>query len=225
MTRTQHSKINLSLNKLPATLLGIDTLSQQLHQTWLARYSSPNTLTPNAQVGVVHDFGIQAKGIVMSNGGMDRRDFHKLAAAALGGMVAGTTIGCRGSASAPAPTTTAATDPPGPVTLTDQEQLILDEPHTCRGLNSCKGNGRGKDNACAGQGTCATMADHPCGSNNKCKGQGGCGELPGMNACEGKGGCHIPLMDDAWTTARSAFEAAMKKSGNAFGKAPAKAKG
>jgi hypothetical protein len=171
-----------------------------------------------------HFFSFEPKGIVMSDGGMDRRDFHKLTVAALSGMVAGTAIGCKG-ASTPAPSTTASTEPAGPVTLSETEKLIIDEPHTCRGLNSCKGYGRGKDNSCAGQGACATMGDQTCGGNNKCKGQGGCGELPGMNSCEGKGGCHIPLMDDAWTQARTSFEAAMKKSGKTFGKAPAKAKG
>lgn len=159
----------------------------------------------------------------MLDGGMDRRDFHKLTVAALGGMVAGTAIGC--GSSTPAPKLPASSEPAGAVTLTEAEKLIIDEPHTCRGLNSCKNLGRGKDNACAGQGTCASIADQSCSGQNKCKGQGGCGELPGMNSCEGKGGCHIPLMDDAWTTARTSFEAAMKKSGKTFGKAPAKAKG
>jgi hypothetical protein len=160
----------------------------------------------------------------MSDGGMDRRDFHKLTVAALGGMVAGTAVGCT-RPSVPPPNKATSVAPAGEVSLTETEQLIIDEPHTCRGLNSCKSLGRSKDNACAGQGTCASIADQTCGGNNKCKGQGGCGEVPGMNSCEGKGGCHIPLMDDAWTHARTSFEAAMKKSGKTFGKAPAKAKG
>ncbi|MBS0203863.1 MAG: hypothetical protein JSS49_13240 [Planctomycetes bacterium] len=156
----------------------------------------------------------------MQNKGLGRRDFHKLTVAALGGMIAGTTIGCGGGGGSEATTTTTTTSPATTAGLTDAEKLIIDEPHTCRGLNSCKGKGRSKDNACAGQGACASLADASCGGNNKCKGQGGCGELPGMNACEGKGGCHIPLMDSAWTTARTAFEAAMKKSGQKFGDAP-----
>ena len=107
--------------------------------------------------------------------------------------------------------------------MTDAEQLILDEPHVCRGLNSCKGLGKGGENACAGQGACASVADHACGTQNECKGQGGCGELPGMNACKGQGACHVPLMDEIWPKARAAFEAAMKKSGKDVGAAPAKA--
>ena len=162
----------------------------------------------------------------MQNHGLDRRDFHKLTLAAFGGMLAGTTIGCGGGAppsgatpAVPVVTTTSSTE------LTEVEKLIIDEPHVCRGLNSCKALGRGKDNDCAGLGTCASMADASCGTNNACKGQGGCGELPGMNSCKGKGGCHIPLMDDAWDKARAAFESAMKRSSKQFGAAPEKAKG
>lgn len=161
----------------------------------------------------------------MQNHGLERRDFHKLTLAALGGMLAGTTVGCGGG------TPPGGTTPAKPVAakassteLTDVEKLIIDEPHTCRGLNSCKGLGRGKENDCAGLGTCASVADATCGTNNDCKGQGGCGDLPGMNSCKGKGGCHIPLMDDAWTKARAAFESAMKKSTKQFGAAPEKVK-
>lgn len=157
----------------------------------------------------------------MQDNGLDRREFHRLTVAALSGMVAGTAIGC----GAP-PASKGTTSEPGgaAVALTDAEKLIIDEPHTCRGLNSCKNLGRSKDNACAGQGTCASIGDSTCGGNNKCKGQGGCGELPGMNSCAEKGGCHIPLMDEVWPKARSAFEKAMKKSGKTFGAAPEKAK-
>lgn len=161
----------------------------------------------------------------MHHDGLDRRDFHKLTLAALGGVLAGATAGCGGAAQQTGPaavpaTTTAATTKE----LSEVEQLIIDEPHVCRGLNSCKGLGRGKDNDCAGLGVCATMADASCGGNNACKGQGGCGELPGMNSCEGKGACHIPLMEPAWDKARAAFESAMKKSGKKFGIAPEKVK-
>lgn len=163
----------------------------------------------------------------MQDHGLDRRDFHKLTAAALGGMITGTMIGCGGAAPPAnnAPVAATSETPAAGGTLSDAEKLIIDEPHTCRGLNSCQGKGRSKDNACAGQGTCASIADTTCGGNNECKGQGGCGELPGMNDCKGKGGCHVPLMEDAWKTARTAFETAMKKSGKKVGTAPAKAKG
>lgn len=163
----------------------------------------------------------------MAPSDMDRREFHQLTLAALGGVIAGTTIGC-GNGGAPAksgvpvhsavPATSST-----PVVLTAAaEELIMDEPHTCRGLNSCKELGRSKDNACAGQGTCASIADAKCSGQNECKGQGGCGANPGMNDCKGMGGCHVPLMEGAWDTARAAFEAAMKKNGKEFGKAPDK---
>lgn len=160
----------------------------------------------------------------MSDNGLDRRDFHKLTVAALGGMIAGTTVGCTGTPPTQ-PSSPSVANSMASATLTEAEKLIIDEPHTCRGLNSCKNLGRSKYNACAGQGTCASIADAACSGNNECKGQGGCGEDPGMNSCKGKGGCHIPLMESAWTKARTAFEGAMKKSGKTFGAAPAKAKG
>jgi len=159
----------------------------------------------------------------MQDNGLHRRDFHKFTVAALGGMIAGTTVGCTGTPpTQPASPSTA--NSMAAATLTEAEKLIIDEPHTCRGLNSCKNLGRSKDNACAGQGTCASIADAACSGNNECKGQGGCGEDPGMNSCKGKGGCHIPLMESAWTKARTSFEGAMKKSGKTFGPAPAPAK-
>lgn len=161
----------------------------------------------------------------MQDNGLDRREFHKLTAAALGGMIAGTTLGCSEKASVPQQAPGSSSTTAASATLSDAEKLIIDEPHTCRGLNSCKNLGRSKENACAGQGTCASIADATCGGNNQCKGQGGCGEVPGMNSCKGEGGCHIPLMDSAWTKARTAFEGVMKKSGKTFGAAPEKAKG
>ena len=163
----------------------------------------------------------------MQDNGLDRRDFHKLTLAALGGVLAGATAGCGGATPpsrpvGPAGIPAATLNATSVKELVDVEQLITDEPHVCRGLNSCKGLGRTKENDCAGLGSCATMADASCGGNNDCKGQGGCGELPGMNSCKGKGACHIPLMDHAWDKARAAFEAAMKKSDKKFGAAPAK---
>lgn len=171
----------------------------------------------------------------MADGNMDRREFHQLTLAALGGVITGTTAGCNnGGTTAPTKSTSAspAASPAsgagsnaGAITLTAAaEALIMDDPNTCRGLNSCKGKGRDKENACAGQGTCASVADASCGGQNACKGQGGCGSNPGMNDCKGQGGCHVPLMDSAWTTARAAFETAMKKNGKPFGDAPAKKK-
>lgn len=154
---------------------------------------------------------------------LDRREFHQLTWAALSGAVVGASIGCDSNKGAGSGAVTKpAEDKAKPTVQLSEaaEALIMDEPHTCRGLNSCKGNGRDKDNSCAGQGTCASIADSSCGGSNECKGQGGCGANPGMNDCKGQGGCHIPLMDSAWSTARAAFEAAMTKNNKPFGAAP-----
>ena len=166
----------------------------------------------------------------MNTNGMDRREFHQLSLAALTGVIAGVTVGCNdakptANQAAVTPAIPAAAPKAGGMTLSaNAEAYIMDEPHTCRGLNSCKGLGRDKENACAGQGTCASIADASCGGHNECKGQGGCGENPGMNECKGQDGCHIPLMASAWDTARNAFETAMKKNGKEFGAAPPKKK-
>ena len=89
---------------------------------------------------------------------LDRRDFHKLTAAALGGLAAGAILGCGGAA-----------DPAAQV-------VAPSEVHLCRGLNECKGQGKGGGNACRGQGACATAKEHACGGQNECKGLGGCGD-------------------------------------------------
>ncbi len=130
----------------------------------------------------------------------NRRDFNKLTAAALGGMLSGATLGCSGGNSG---------------------QAAAAETHACRGLNACKSQGIGKNNACAGQGECATIKKHGCGGQNDCKGQGGCGETPGANDCKGKGGCGIPMTGGMWTKARELFDAKMKTAGKTVGSAPA----
>lgn len=142
----------------------------------------------------------------MGRSELTRRDFERLTMAALGGLMAGS-----GAAWA------AEGDD-------DKKNPLLTEPHVCRGLNTCKGKGAGKKNACAGQGTCATAKAHECAEQNACKGQGGCGEHPGENSCKGKGSCAVPLSDKAWKTARKNFEAAMKKAGKKVGDAPPKKK-
>ena len=162
----------------------------------------------------------------MNPTGMDRREFHQLSLAALTGVIAGVTSGCVEKPTAPAKPAASVSSAGGTgVVLTaEAEALIMDEPHTCRGLNSCSGKGRSGDNSCAGQGTCASIPNASCSGQTECKGQGGCGTNPGMNDCKGLGGCHIPLMASAWETARTAFETAMKKNGNKFGEAPPKEK-
>ncbi len=98
--------------------------------------------------------------------------------------------------------------------------LLTQEPHTCCGLNTCKGTSKSGNNACAGQGTCATATSHGCQGLNDCKGQGGCGQFPGQNSCEGKGSCAVPLKKPQWELARPLFEKLMPLAGRSVGKAP-----
>lgn len=137
---------------------------------------------------------------------LDRRDFTKLTSAALGGLAAGSLIGCAKSSS-------------GPVAEAPANKA---EAHLCRGLNECKGQGKGGENACRGQGACATAKEHGCGGQNECKGLGGCGETVGANECKTHGGCHVPLMDSAWETLRKRKEAEWTEKKLEAGKAPAK---
>lgn len=156
------------------------------------------------------------------NQDINRRDFTRLTAAAFGGIVAGTTIGCgqtaeqQPSAGEGAGAATGNGDAGGD---TQEVSLLLQEPHVCRGLNTCEGKGAGGDNACAGQGTCATVEAHSCSGMNECKGQGGCGASMGTNACKGEGGCHVPL-EHGWEGVRAKFEEAMQAAGMEFGDAP-----
>lgn len=157
---------------------------------------------------------------------LNRRDFNRLTMAAFGGVLAGTAAGC-GEDKKPAP--------PGPNAGTGKFQSskadgkdvasTKGEPHACRGLNACKGQGEGGSNDCAGQGDCATKEwHHSCGGENACKGQGGCGPDATQNDCKTKGGCHVPLMDSAWESARKHFEQKMESAEKKFGDAPPKKK-
>ncbi|MHC4879689.1 MAG: hypothetical protein ACYTGL_24820 [Planctomycetota bacterium] len=169
----------------------------------------------------------------MKKSDLSRRDFNRFALTALGGVAAGSVVGCSdagsggGGAAAPdAGTTTpdsagAEVPEPGDVAEAGEASAAQADKHVCRGLNTCKGMGAGGENDCAGMGACATAAAHECATHNECKGQGGCGEKPGENACKGMGGCAVPLKEHAWSTARSNFEAAMKADGKEFGDAPA----
>ena len=137
---------------------------------------------------------------------LNRRDFAKLTAAAVGGVVAGTVV--------------------NDLTEANEGSHLDESPLTsgknvCRGLNPKCGGHKGGSNKCAGQGSCHTANKHTCHGANDCKGEGGCGERPGENACKGKGECGVPLSDSAWTRARANFEAAMKASDKKFGGAPA----
>lgn len=135
---------------------------------------------------------------------LTRRDFGKVTAAAFTGMVLGA------AAKISAADAGAKVDP----------LLLLKEPHVCRGLNACKGKDKEKDNACAGQGNCATAKAHSCHAQNDCKGQSGCGEHPGQNDCKGKGECGVPLSEGAWKKARKEYEKQMKVAKKEFGAAP-----
>jgi hypothetical protein len=134
---------------------------------------------------------------------LSRRDFGKLALAALAGISAGATSALADDKKSAA-----------------EKSPLLNDPHVCRGLNTCKGKGADKKNSCAGTGQCATAAQHGCGSQNQCKGQGGCGSRPGENTCKEQGECSVPLHSSAWKKARARYEELMKASGKKFGKAP-----
>jgi len=149
----------------------------------------------------------------MEKSELNRRDFQRLSVAALGGLMAGTSLA------------RADDDDEKPKKKDPKKPLLLQDPHVCRGLNaSCKGEVGGEKNDCAGQSQCATAKDHSCGGENECAGLGGCGETPGENKCKGTGKCHVPLNDAAWAKARKSFEAAMKKAKKEFGAAPKKKK-
>ena len=94
----------------------------------------------------------------------------------------------------------------------------------CRGLNMCKGLGAGGENACSGQGTCATLPAHSCNGQNLCRAQGGCGQTAGVNACQEQGDCAVPMKDDgAWQIARDRLAEKLALDGKEMGEAPPKA--
>ncbi|MBX3412105.1 MAG: hypothetical protein KF708_05250 [Pirellulales bacterium] len=148
---------------------------------------------------------------------LNRRNFSKLSMAAFGGLMAGTMVGCGAKTEKVTPEAESDATP-----VADSAGDTVAEKHVCRGLNSCQGKGVSGDNACAGQGTCATTASHSCHAENECKGLGGCGESVAANECKGKGECAVPLGDAAWEKARAAFEKKMADVGKTVGAAPAK---
>ncbi len=151
---------------------------------------------------------------------LSRRNFNGLALTALGGLLAG--LGLTQQAGADEDKAKDKDEPKEPKKKDPKKPLLLQEPHVCRGLNTCKNLGKGKKNDCAGQGACLTAAKHTCAEDNACAGLGGCGDKPGENACKGMGKCAVPLKDKAWAKARKNFEAAMKKADKKFGDAPEK---
>jgi hypothetical protein len=143
---------------------------------------------------------------VIRDTALSRRDFGKLTMAAFGGVLMGATLASRAAEN----------------DNKHDPALLLQDKHVCRGLNTCKGKGKGGDNSCAGTGNCATAEAHSCKGDNSCKGQGGCEEYPGQNSCKGQGSCDVPLKEKTWKKARKAFEAQMKKAGKTAGDAPKK---
>jgi hypothetical protein len=168
---------------------------------------------------------------------LTRRDFHRLATAAFGGVLAGAIAGCGDGDRAEKPATPSSTTgtqttskggESAPVAAASKGGAVAGATavalHACRGLNECKTQGKDHKNTCAGQGSCYTVS-HDCSGKNDCKNQGGCGGTNGFNDCKGKGGCgHFPIADEAtWKKARAAFESRMTKTGKKLGPAPAAA--
>lgn len=150
----------------------------------------------------------------MQTSNVSRRGFHRLTMAAFGGLVAGAGSSALGQ------------EKPGQEKeekpkLKVDPALLLQEPNVCRGLNTCDGKGKG-DHACAGQGSCSSVAAHSCNGQNDCKAQGGCGGYPGQNTCKGLGHCAVPLQEKTWALARKQFEQLMKDANKKVGPAPKK---
>src|SRR5262249_5041589 len=138
-------------------------------------------------------------GRTMNDKTFDRRAMLRLALAALGGLTAGAIAGCGGGS-------TTQSQPEADKDKKDKDPdtlpRLLQDPHVCRGINTCKNKGKkNTTNEYAGQAHCATVKAHDCNGMNDCKGQGGCGEHPGENECKGKGGCEVPLSDKTWPKA------------------------
>jgi hypothetical protein len=151
---------------------------------------------------------------------LNRRDVNRLALAALGGLLSGAIAGCTAKPAGGGKPQAGNAPSAG---AEEKASLLLNDPHVCRGINTCKNKGKkGTSNDCAGQAQCATLAAHDCNGMNDCKGQGGCGQHPGENDCKGKGGCAVPLSDKTWPKARKRFEELMAKAGKKFGDAPPK---
>jgi len=167
---------------------------------------------------------------------LSRREFSKLTLAAVGGIVAGTAVGCKkdadksnvkktpktGKDGKSAGSGTSQDNSGGKESVATNDDYLFQEPHVCRGLNACKSQGVDKKNSCAGQGACATATGHSCHGENTCKGQGGCGETAGRNECKTKGECGVPLKEETWKKVRAKFETIAKTKKKTIGKAPAK---
>ena len=151
----------------------------------------------------------------MNRDELNRRDFTRLTALAMGGMMAGSLAGCGSKADKAGDPAAKSGDSDSDASLAKNDAALAQwtDNHLCRGLNACKGKGKGGTNDCAGLGECATAEHHVCGGQNACKNLGGCGETAASNECKGQGGCHVPLMESAWEVAYKKFKADMTKAG------------
>jgi hypothetical protein len=171
----------------------------------------------------------------MSESSLNRRNFHELIAAAIAGVIAAESV----EAQQPGPQDEQPQRPGQkgpPVKKADVGNPLLQEPNVCRGLNTCKGKGRGGieggPNACAGTSVCATAPAHICAGHNTCRGLGACDQgtpgkheidYPGENTCKARGACGVPVpieKDVIWRKARMRFETLMADAGKKFGPAP-----
>ncbi len=144
----------------------------------------------------------------MDEKNVSRRNFSRLSLAAAAGMVAASGVAMAQKEKKK----DGAAYPVDPA-------LLLQDPNVCRGLNTCKGKGKG-DHNCAGLGSCATAEAHACNGHNVCKGQGGCGGYPGQNNCKEHGHCAVPLSKESWALARKQYEHLMTDLGQKFSPAP-----
>jgi len=111
---------------------------------------------------------------------MDRRQFTKMMAAAVAGLMVGSKV------------------LPALAEGDDKSKHACAKANSCKGEGGCKtgdGGCKGK-NTCKGKGGCHTVS-HDCKGHNDCKGQGGCKtgtekKCKGQNTCKGKGGCKVP---------------------------------
>ena len=162
---------------------------------------------------------------------LNRRDFNKLTAAAFGGIVVGTVVGCGGNggddgtgggdgdAGTDGTDTGDGTD--GAASDTGPRGAEIAANNACSGLNQCMNYGKG-EHACAGQGSCSTVEAHSCHGQNTCKYLGGCDGTAGTNECAEMGGCGVPMnpSEEAWAQARAAFEKRMMAMNKPFGDPP-----
>jgi hypothetical protein len=153
----------------------------------------------------------------MKRENVNRRDFTKLSIAAMGGMMAGSLVGCGDKKSPDGETADkSGSEPPAEGGGKGDDALAAwTDHHVCQGLNACEGKGKGGDNKCAGLGKCFTANEHTCHAENECKYQGGCHESVASNECKGKGECAVPLSESTWERAYKKFKADMEKAGKA----------